>query len=239
MQAFARTRAATALALVLPLLAPPRIASAQTGAPTAAPRFSRSGTLIVSGTREPAPLVRINGHSYVDIESLARLTGATVRYNGNQVILTLPASSSTGQGASGADDSGKPPQLSGPFLAAEIEALTAIREWRVSLVNAVQNNYPIADNWIAPLRRFADSRVQLAAAATSTDPDHKTLELLRNEFANMQQQSDDLLALRARVSYIPPTTFDNNPQDQKVLACERALAQLAASKEFHDDPSCH
>jgi len=103
----------------------------------------------------------------------------------------------------------------------------------------VQNNYPIADTWIAPLRRFADSKLQLAAAAASTDPDQKTLDLLRNEFANMQQQSDNLLALRGRVSEIRTDTFDNNPLDQKILACQRALAQVAASKQFHDDPSCH
>jgi len=229
MQAFALFRAATALIAALPLLA-----SAQSRPPAT---VARSGTLILAGHQEEAPLFRINGRSYVDIESLARLTGASVRYSGNRVILTLPASSS--RLASGAQASSKTPQLSGPFLTAEIEALTAIREWRVSLVNAVENSYPIADNWIAPLRRSADSRVQLAAAAATTEPDQKTLDLLRNEFAKMQQESDNLLALRSRLSYIPPDTFSNDPQDQKIRACERALAQVAASKEFQDEPSCH
>lgn len=229
MQASALIRAATALVAAMPLFV-----SAQSRTPAS---VTRSGTLVVAGHPDEAPLVRINGRSYVDIEALARLTGASVRYSGSRVILTLPASSSAQ--ASATQTSGKTPQFSGAFLTAEIEALTAIREWRVSLVNAVENSYPIDDSWIAPLRRSADSRVQLAAAAATTGPDQKTLELLRNEFANMQQQSDNLLALRSRLSYIRADTFNNNPQDQKILACERALAQVAAAKEFQDDPSCH
>jgi hypothetical protein len=236
----ALTRISAILAVSLPLAIS---AQSRSSAPPAAPPQPRTqmrtqpGTLIIAGEEEQAPITRISGHPYVDIESLARITHATVRYVGNQIILTLPNGSESTQPATSAQ--APPPQLSGPFLAAEIEALTAIREWRVSLVNAVQYNYPVEPSWISPLHRFADEKLQLAAAAASTEPDQKTLELLRNEFANMQQESDSLVAMRAHVSYIRPDTFDNNPQDQKILTCERALAQVAASKQFQDDPSCH
>jgi hypothetical protein len=234
MQALARIRY-VALALLLPIAT-----SAQTRtAVPARPAAQSAGTLVIAGQQDQAPLVRINGRPYIDIESLARLTHATVRYTGSQVILTFPNGSQLTQAAETSAQSARGPQLSGAFLAAEIETLTAIREWRVSLVNAVQNNYPVADNWIAPLRRFADSKLQLAAAAASTEPDQQTLELLRNEFTNMQQESDGLLAMRAKISYIRPDTFDNNTLDQKILTCQRALAQVAASKQFQDDPACH
>lgn len=241
MRAFARIRgAAPIFALCLPLLA-----FAQTRPAYQSPSSGRSradaqspGTLVITGNSEQAPITRISGHPYVDIESLARITHATVRYVGNQIILTLP--SGTGPSTSANTPAqASTPQLSGAFLAAEIEALTAIREWRVSLVNAVRYQYPIAENWIAPLHRFADEKLQLAAAAATTEPDQKTLELLRNELTNMQQESDSLVALRARVSEVRPDMMDNNPQDQKILACERALAQVAAAKQFQDDPSCH
>lgn len=237
MQAFART--CVAFALLTSIL--PLTASAQSrGTPNPSSRSRADGTppgtLVIAGEQEQAPITRIGNHPYVDIESLARITHATVRYVGNQIILTLP---NTPENGGTTATSERPPQLSRGFLTAEIEALTAIREWRVSLVNAVQYQYPISENWIAPLRRFADEKLQLAAAAASTEPDHKTLELLRNEFSNMQQESDSVLALRARVSEIRPDMFDNNAQDQKILACERALAQVAASKQFQDDPACH
>jgi hypothetical protein len=250
MPALARISAILAVSLPLSVSAQTR-----SSAPPSSPAQSRTpmrtqpGTLVIAGEEEQAPITRISGHPYVDIESLARITHATVRYVGNQIILTLPNASESAQAVSSAQPASPaqpapsaqaaPPQLSGPFLASEIEALTAIREWRVSLVNAVQNNYPIEPSWIAPLRRFADEKLQLAAAAASTELDQKTLELLRNEFSNMQQESDGLVAMRAHVSYIRPDTLDNDPQDQKILTCERALAQVAASKQFQDDPACH
>ena len=103
----------------------------------------------------------------------------------------------------------------------------------------MQSNTPLSDNWLSPLRRFADSKVQLAVAAASTDPDQRVLDLLRNEFTNMQQENDTFLDMRARVNYIPADSFDNNAQDQKILTCQRALAQVAASKQFQDEPACH
>jgi hypothetical protein len=235
MPALARISAILAVSLPLVLLAQTRPPAPS--ASSAQPR-ALAGTLVIAGQQEQAPITRIYGHPYIDIESLARITHASVRYVGNQIILTLPSASQYTQAATTAQTTNTP-QLSGAFLAAEIEALTAIREWRVSLVNAVHYNYPIAENWIAPLHRFADEKLQLAAAAANTDPDQKTLELLRNEFSNMQQESDTLVAMRARVSEIRPDTLDNNPQDQKILTCERALAQVAASKQFQDDPACH
>ncbi len=49
-------------------------------------------TLIVNGQPGQAPIVQINGKSYVDIEALARLTNSSLSVKGNQIILT-PAGS--------------------------------------------------------------------------------------------------------------------------------------------------
>ena len=133
----------------------------------------------------------------------------------------------------------KPPQLSEGFLRAEIEELTAIREWRVAIVTAVQTNNPVTENWVGGLRRSADSKLVLAIAAATTDPDHNAAELLRNEFTNMLQMSDQFLAMHSKSSYTPPDSFDSNPLDQKILSCARGLASMAATKQFQDEPSCH
>ena len=45
-------------------------------------------TLIVTGQPGQAPIVKMNGKSYVDIDALARLTNSSVSIKGNQVILT-------------------------------------------------------------------------------------------------------------------------------------------------------
>ena len=209
------------------LLALPMAAAAQAS--------QQSGTLIIAGQTDQAPLVRINGKSYVDIESLARITRGSVRFQGSQTILTLPAQAGAATGTPAA----KIPQLSGGFLNAEIEALTQIREWHAALVNAIQNNYPVSDSWVGKLRRTANAKLDLAIAAASTEPDQKAVELLRNEFTNMQQMSDQFVATHAQASYIAPDSFDNNAQDQKILNCEHALIAMAATKQFQDESSCH
>jgi len=218
------------LAKLTILLALPAAAMAQTA--------QQAGTLIVAGQTDQAPVVRINGKAYVDIESLARITHASVRFQGSQTILTLPGSAGAGAPAP-AGPAVKPQQLSESYLSAEIEALTGLREWRAALVNAIQNNYPVTNAWVDPLRRGADAKLQLAIAAATSDSDQKAVELLRNEFGNMQQGSDQFLALHAKASNIPPDTFDNNPADQKILSCAHALASMASTKQFQDEPSCH
>jgi len=45
-------------------------------------------TLIVTGQTGQAPIVQMNGKSYVDIDALARLTNSSVSIKGNRVILT-------------------------------------------------------------------------------------------------------------------------------------------------------
>jgi hypothetical protein len=198
----------------------------------------QAGTLAIAGQQEQAPLLRINGKAYVDVESLARITHGSVKFQGSQTILTLPSAASASTPTAKAELA-KPPQLSGGYLGAEIEALTQIREWRAALVNAVENNYPVAEGWLGALRRSADAKVQLAVAASTTEPDQRASELLRNEFTNMQQMSDQFLAMRAQVNYIAPDSFNNNALDQKILSCQRALVTMAASKQFQDESTCH
>ncbi|HEY4379065.1 MAG TPA: hypothetical protein VGN01_01895 [Acidobacteriaceae bacterium] len=198
----------------------------------------QGGMLTIAGQPDQAAMLRINGKSYVDIESLARLTHASVRFQGGQTILTLPAVASATTTVTPVAPV-KVPQFSSGFLTAEIEALSGMREWRASLVYAIQNNYPVTDSWVSGLRRSANAKLDLAIAAATTGPDQKTLELLRNEFGNMQQESDQFLAMHTKANYIAPDSFDNNALDQKILGCARALAGIAATKEFQDELSCH
>ena len=216
------------LAKLAVLLALPIAAAAQ------APQ--QAGTLAIAGQPEHASLVQINGKSYVDVESLARITHGSIRFQGNQTILTLPAPASTTVQPA---QPNQPAQLSEGFLRAEIEESTAIREWRVAIVTAVQTNNPVTENWVGGLRRSADSRLQLATAAATTDADRNAVALLRNEFTNMQQMSDQFLAMHANSSYSAPDSFDDNSMDQKILSCARGLASMAATKQFQDEASCH
>jgi hypothetical protein len=125
------------------------------------------------------------------------------------------------------------------FLRAGIEGLTAIREWRIAIVNAVQGTFPVADDWVAGYRRTADSKLALTSAAIATDSDRSGFALLSNEFSKMQTLSDKYLALRKSLTYIAPDSLDKDLLDQQILNCAHGLSSFAVSGQFEDVPACH
>ena len=54
----------------------------------------------------------------------------------------------------------------------------------------------------------------------------------------MQQMSDQFVTMHTKANYISPDSFTNNALDQKILGCARALASMAATKEFQDEVAC-
>jgi hypothetical protein len=189
------------------------------------------GTLAVKGHPDTAPLIQVDGQSYVNVTMLARLTEGTLSYSGDQVTLTLR---STPEEANAAMQG-----FSKQFLQAGIEAMSEIREWRVAIVNAVQNNYPIAEDWVAAQRRLAERNLRLASAAASTDDDRSAVPLLTAEFKNMQKLSDRILTKRRQATYISPKSLNNDPLDQQILSCAQSMATMAANNEFQDTSACH
>ena len=57
-------------------------------------------TLIVNGRPGVATVVQLNGRSYVEIEALARIANGSLSFKGNQIMLTLPASTASAAPAS-------------------------------------------------------------------------------------------------------------------------------------------
>ena len=197
----------------------------------------RQETLVIAGQPDQAQLVHINGKSYVDIESLARITHGALRFEGTRTVLALPGAGSVTSATASSGSSTQ--RLSQNFLNAQIAALAQVREWHVALVNAVSNNLPITAGLVGPIRRQTEAKLQLAVAAATSGQDHQSVDLLRNEVANMGQMSDQLLQMHAAAQYITPEVFNNNALDAKILGCQNAMAQMAASKQFLDDAQCH
>src|SRR5689334_20353032 len=144
----------------------------------------QSATLSVTGYPGQVAVVHMSGTSYVEIESLARLISVSMSFRDMQIILTLPPSSANAR----IPETIQPPPsgISKDFLSAAIEEMTAIREWRIAIVNAVQGSFPVTDDWVAGYRRTADSKLALTSAAVATDSDRSGFALLSNEFSKMQ-----------------------------------------------------
>jgi len=196
-------------------------------------------TLVVNGQPGQVKVMEIDGRSYVDLESLARIANGTLSFSGKQTTLTLP-SSAPGTGSAATPSS--PPANSGfskEFLRAGIEEMALIREWRSALVNSIDNNYPIQETWLESYRGRAFTSLGLASVAASTDSDRSAVQLLSNEFENMKALSAKLLAERKMMHIVSPENLNDDPLNQNILTCARSLASMVVGGQFVDDASCH
>ena len=208
------------------------LASSQTTA-----KETKETTLALKGSSGRAAVLQVNGKSYVEIEALARLTNGSLSFQTNQITLALPVPII--KAAPVPVDPAAKLTLSKEFLRAAIEELSVIREWRIAILNAVQNRYPLTEEWVGGYGRNASSKLALAGAAASKDADREVLQLVTNEFSNMQKLSDQYVAMHNSLTYISPDSLDNDALNQQVLNCARELASVAGSGQSQDVPVCH
>src|SRR5260370_15592501 len=50
-------------------------------------------TIIVNGQSGRAPVIEADGHTYVDLEALARIAHGSLSFHDDHIVLTIPASS--------------------------------------------------------------------------------------------------------------------------------------------------
>jgi hypothetical protein len=205
--------------------------------------------LIVNGQLGQVTVVQMNGRSYVDLETLARVANGSLSFSGNQITLTLPSSPNTPSTAAASTSASSAaasapasaptnPGFSKAFLKAGIEAMSLVREWHSALANAIQNGFPIAESWLSGYRIQAQAGLRLASVAASTDSDQSAAQLLNNEFENMKTLSSNYVAARQSLDYIAPDALANDALNQKIVNCGHSLAAMAASGQFVDDGSC-
>jgi hypothetical protein len=202
------------------------------------PTADENRYLTVNGQPSQVVVLQINGRSYADLEALARAVHGSLAFNGNQIALTLSSSAVSPPSTSSSVASPTTPGLSRDFLKAGIEAMSNVREWHSALANAIRNQYPIGESWLAAFRDQAATSLRLASVAASTDSDRSALLLLTHEFTNMKQLSDKYVAKRQSASYIAPDSLQDDDLEKKIVTCGHAIAAMVASGQFQDDGSC-
>jgi len=212
------------LFLVLVLLVLPVLISAQS-APEAQ-------TLVVNGQAGKTTVVQVNGRPYIDIESLAQVGNGTYSLKDNQITLVLPPPSPSASQQI-------PAGFSKAFPSAAIEAVAAIREWRVGIATAIQNSISVTDSWVSVFQRQASDSLRQASVAAITSTDRSALQLVTNEFNNMQKWSDQIIAARKTLQYMSPDQMSSDPLFLQILTCSHSLGAMFGSGQFQDEPACH
>lgn len=192
-----------------------------------------TSSLLIEGPHGKTRVIQVQGKNYVEVDELARITGGSLGFVGNQIILRLPGSDTPAKSA---------PQpavgFSKPFLTGGIETMREILEWHAALKNAIERDYPLSDTWFGNYRRQIRSSLAQTQAATSTDLDEEAFPLLTNEFNTMNALTDKYLKISVSRDYLAPNSLDSDPLNQKLLTCWQSLASMASSNQFMDDASC-
>jgi len=197
----------------------------------------QTSSLTVDGQQGQAKVIQVQGKNYVEVDGLARVTGGSIRFAGNQIVLSLPGGGSAPAPAA-VPAQATPAGFSKEFVKAGVEAMAQVREWHAALRNAIERGYPLSGEWLDAFRRNAQQSLRLTEVAATTDMDHKAFPYLQNEFNNMGALSDKYMEMTKSMNYIAPDSLANDPLDQKLLTCGRSLASMVTSQQFVDEVSC-
>jgi hypothetical protein len=200
-------------------------------------------TLLVNGHSGQAAVIQENGHSYVDLEALARIANGSLSFNANQIVLTLSQTATCTPTIAAVPAPADDTSLSREFMKAGIEEIALMREWASPLAYAIQNGYPLAEESVTGYREQAAQGLRMASVAASTTADRNALKLLSNEFDGVREWSNKLIAAQKAMDTakysMSPGSLRNEPQSQKLITCWRFLDSMLGSGSFQDDSSCH
>jgi len=203
---------------------------------------AQQGTvLVLNGYTGTVPVMQVNGKNYVNVEALARATNGSMSFNGNQIVLTLPAAGSGGGAAASQQAAPAASQNTGfskEFLTAAIEEMSTLREWHSALASAIANGFPVTGELVAPYQAQAATNLGLMQVAVSTQSDQGAAQLISNAYQKMKQLSDKYVAKRANLEFVGPNALKNDPLDQSLIACGKSLRSMAGSGQFVDDGTC-
>ena len=200
-------------------------------------------TLIVNG-KSAGMVVQLDGHAYVDVETVARFTNGSVTLEPSRVVLTFPPT-----GTSSAPSVGlaplppaPPPGLSRNFASLAIGELAEMREWRGAVGTILTYGVPVAGTWPQDYHDRVEANLAQVGIAVTTAADQDALQLLQNEFSNLARWANDIVTTRQSMNAtntVRPDTIQSDQTLAKISDCSRFLNSMLVSGSFADDQSCH
>lgn len=198
---------------------------------------TRNRVLIVNGKTVGA-VVQIAGRSYVDIETLAQITNASVTYQPDRITLTIPGSSFGATPPPAPEKEG----LSKDFARGAIPAFADMREWKSTIETVINLGVFPSVTFLQGYRDRAETSLRLATIAAATPSDENAAKLLQNEFDMLERWVGNAIATRQALNAtrtMNPDALQNDPDLAKISDCAKFLSTMIGSGVFTDNPSCH
>jgi hypothetical protein len=200
-------------------------------------------TLVINEQTGKVAVLERGETTYIDLKRLVEIAQGSVAFQDNRIMLDLSCPPDREPLQTAEPEQPSNMRLSREFTKAAIEEISLMREWASTLANAVQNGYPVADNWVAGYHAQAQTGLALSSAAVSTDPDRNAFQLLNREFDHVQAWSNKLLeaskSMNAGKYAVSHDTLQNEPLSQKIVSCAHFLGKMLAGGTFQEDSSCH
>jgi hypothetical protein len=194
--------------------------------------------LEVNGKTMDSPIVEIGGRSYVDVETLAQITNGVVAVQPDRIVLTIPRASSSAP----LPAAPPPDALSREFAREAIGLLAEMREWRGAIGTTRSYNVPFVGTWPQDYHDRVEADLQRVAVAAVTPGDQQALQLLGNEFDNLSNWANSVIAERQALNAtktVDPNMMQNDQALRKLSECSNFLSSMLVSGTFADNPACH
>ena len=191
--------------------------------------------LLVNGKTMSASVLQINGRSYVDVETLVQITNGSVKFEANQIVLTIPEANGDSASAPSA------PGLSKEFASAAIEAVAEMKEWKGALGTMVTYGLAVDGTWAQTYQDHVRTSMGQATVAATTSSDHSALQLLTTQFAHLANWESEFVAERKALNgarTVDPNALQNDPALTKISKCGRFLSAMLVSRVFADNANC-
>lgn len=191
---------------------------------------------LVNGKATGIPVLQVNGHSYIDIETLAQITNGRVTFESNQIVLTIPNSPADAPFQQAKEG------LSKSFASAAIASLAEMKEWKGVLGAMVTYGLAVGKTWTQDYQDRVQTSLAQATVAASTNSDQVALQLLNNQFTNLAKWAGDIVGERQALNGARTMTanaLQNDPALTKISNCGTFLIAMLGSGIVADNPNCH
>ena len=149
----------------LALLAAIPLIAAGIAAPQSQSKYEQR-TLEINGHTGQAMVYEIDGKSYVDLESLARIANGSLSFRGGSIILHLPAA---GAASSQAHEHPSSPGMTNDFMKASLQVLATLKEWTHTLADEIQRGVPGSGSHLADFHKRAADQLRVATVDVKND----------------------------------------------------------------------
>jgi hypothetical protein len=200
-------------------------------------------TLVVNGNSAGAVVREIEGHTYVELEALARATNGVVTIEPTRVLLSIPvAVPNAAVTNSTASPAAAGHGLSTEFKRAAIAELSEMREWRGAVGAMITYGLAAGSATAQDYHAICESGLSQATVVATTNDDLNAVQLLKGEFDTLSAWAAQVIADRKALNgsrTIDPNSMANDPVLTKITACGRFLNSMIVSGTYADDASCH